>query len=488
MRHAILLAVVLALPVPSSDAAPAGTGSRQAAAVRADDVAASGLETRIAEARAGLVDRLNALAAWCNGKQLFAERDRLWRRVLEIAPDDPTARKGLRYARNVDGSWKDPAPREVKNIGKQGLDELPQRELEAAAPYGDALLPLAQDEARTSAERERLLAEIRAYAPDHAGLHAWLGEVQMGDRWVIPETATAKERRAFLRAGAQAALAAGATLRTEQAYAEEKALGVEWRAVVQGPNVRVLSTGAEAEALQLARASEGAATMLAAGLGGEYAYPGGYTIYVLTAPGEKEAFLQHLPGVGAQDRERMMALEGTGLPQTRNVALFSTDPARRLDAAVRHTIGHLLSLNLAVEPRTGWAWEGIGLYLTRELVGTRLTWFVSEDADPATAGMRGKLMTPESNWIQEAFVVLTSPRPVPVAELLQRDLDQLGVGGALTAYALTAYLLEGRPDAAAEFVRRSAAREDPAVYSVELLDLTPIQLHERLVRWLSERR
>lgn len=462
-------------------------------ATRGDEIPVAGaqagsVEAQRSAARVALLERLNQLAAWCNEKELFIERDRIWRKVLEIAPDDVTARKGLRYARNVDGSWKEPAPRELRNIGKKFLDELPKREDAAYAPYGDTLLAIARAPERAVAERDALVAEIRSIAPNHAGLHEWLGDVQMGDRWVMPETATAKERRAAIRAEARRVMEAGAPIPSDKAGADEAALGVTWKTVLQGENVRVLSTGPEEEAQRIARACEGAGTLLAFVLGTEMRFPGAYTVYVLTEPGEKEQFLAQLPGLADDERARLSALEGTGIPRSSNVALFGKEPARRVDAAVRHTIGNILGISVGVSHRTAWAWEGIGQYLTRELVGTRLTWFVSEAADPATAGLRGKLMTPESNWIQEAYDLLATGTAVPLDDLLRRDLDRLDVPGALTGYALVAYLLEGQPSATLEFVTRSAKGDDPAAITGEVLKRTPVALQERLVQWLSERR
>lgn len=457
---------------------------------RTGDVVAPGgsIEAHVAAARADLVERLNRTATWCNDKELFVERDRIWRKVLEIAPDDATARKGLRYARNVDGSWKEPPPRDLKNIGKKWLADLPAREEAAYAPYGDALLALAREPDRSAGERDALVAEIRALAPDHAGLHEWLGDVRLGDRWVMPETATAKERRAALRAHARGAMEAEARIATAKPEGLESDLGVVWKVVLQGENVRVLSTGSEEEAQRIVRATEGAGSLLGFALGSEMRYPGAYTIYVLTEPGEKEAFLAKLPDLAAEERARLAALEGTGIPRSNNVALFGRDPIRRTDAAVRHTIGNVLGISLGVSHKTAWAWEGVGQYLTRELVGTRLTWFVSEAADPATASLRGKLMNPESNWIQEAYDLLATGTAVPLDDLLRRDLDRLDVGGALTGYALVAYLLEGQPTQALEFVTRSARGDDPSAIAREVLKRTPVELQERLVQWLSERR
>lgn len=484
---AVLLTFAMTPSAQGSSGPTAGKGSVKGDEIPAREGGEDSVETQREAARTALVERLNRLASWCNEKELFIERDRVWRTVLEIAPDDLTARKGLRYARNVDGTWKEPPPRDLKNIGKKWLDDLPKREDEAYAPYGDTLLAMARAPERTTLERDRLVAEIRAIAPNHAGLHQWLGDVQMGDRWVMPETAIAKDRRAAIRAAVKRGIEVGNPLATEQPGAGEAALGVTWKTVLQGEHVRILSTGPEDEAVRIARASEAAGEVLGTALGTEMRFPGAYTIYVLTQPGEKEAFVAQLPGLDASDRTRLLGLEGTGIPGSNNVALFATDPVRRLDAGVRHTIGNVLGITLGVSHKTAWAWEGIGLYLTRELVGTRLTWFVSEDADPSLANLRGKLTSPDSNWIQEAYDLLVTGTAVPLDDLMRRGLDRIDVPGALTGYALVAYLLEGQPEAALEFVTRSARGEDPAAITREVLQRTPVELQERVVLWLSER-
>jgi hypothetical protein len=70
-----------------------------------------------------------------------------------------------------------------------------------------------------------------------------------------------------------------------------------------------------------------------------------------------------------------------------------------------------------------------------------------------------------------------------------QNLDRLDVAGALTGYALVAYLLEGQPTVALDFVTRCAKAEDaPAAITKETVKMTPAELQERLVRWLSERR
>ena len=121
-RVVLLLALVLAL-LPFAPSAWAGDA---------------------AKSRSELIQRLLALATWCNEKGLFLQRDNLWRSVMALEPENVDARKGLRYSRDGQGRWKDPAPREVKDRNTALLPELAKRRSEAVGTWRDELLVLIQ--------------------------------------------------------------------------------------------------------------------------------------------------------------------------------------------------------------------------------------------------------------------------------------------------------------------------------------------------------
>lgn len=478
----IALALTTFLPLADARSAPAQPVATRAA--KADDP----LEAARAAARATLVKRLDDLASWANDNELFAERDRLYKRVIEIAPDDAVARKGLRYVRGVDGSWKEPAPREARNMNKKALADLPAREAAATAPFSKAILDLATAPERTPQERDSLLAELRAAAPDDPALHELLGEVRMDDRWVMPETVRAKERRKEIKSAIAEIKAGVAAPHADAPTDAEKVLCAEWRVVLQGAHVRVLSTGTEQEADELLRAVDACGDLVARTLGGDPVYPANYTLYVVNDKGAKDAFLARLPDVSDADRARLAKLESAGLPNSSNVVLFHKVAKNRVDGAVRHTLGHLLAASAGLSPSIGWAWEGFGMYLTRELVGTRLTWFVTESRDAGAAGLRGKLMNPETNWMNEALTVLTASPAISLEAVMKKGLDALDLKDVVVGYALAAYLLEARADTAAAFVTSVAKSGSPSASALEVLKSSPGELQEKLTRWLTERR
>jgi len=192
-----------------------------------------------AEARTGLVVRLLDLATWCNQNQLFEERDRVWRAVIAIEPDNLEARKGLRYARNVDGSWKEPSQRPAKNMNAAALEKLPEKRAEAVRPFSESLIGKIKDATVPPEVRRSVLTEILAVDPDDAEAHALLGEVQTDKGWVLQETATAKKRRAEIRAAVEAAKAAPPGILPATASADEKKLFDKWKSGAQSGTVRL---------------------------------------------------------------------------------------------------------------------------------------------------------------------------------------------------------------------------------------------------------
>src|SRR5262249_19204413 len=150
-------------------------------------------------AQRALIKGLLELAEWCNSKELFLERDHVYQQVIELDRDNLDARKGLRFARNPDGSWKEPAKREATNMNKKALDDLPAKRSEAIAAYRDVLLDALERTPPDAALRKATFAEILALDPEDARVHKLLDEVKLEGKWMMPESATGKQRRAELK-------------------------------------------------------------------------------------------------------------------------------------------------------------------------------------------------------------------------------------------------------------------------------------------------
>ena len=442
------------------------------------------------EARTALVGRLLELAGWCNQNQLFEERDRVWRAVIGMEADNREARKGLRYARNVDGSWKEPSPRPAKNMNAAALKELPAKRAEAVRPFAEALLEQIRGEGVSLETRRTVLAEILAVDPDDAQSHAMLGEVQSDKGWVLSETATAKTRRAAIRAAVEAAKAAPPGVLPAAATPDEVKLFDKWKSGAQSGTVRVIGTGEAKTCEDLANQCRITGAVFQAVLGTAPNWAEGFSIFVAAGAGEKDDFVAALTDLPADQRDHLRKTIGGGIPGTWKIVLFEPDEKKRTDCGVRHSLAHLLHQGWKVETSHAWIFEGLGLYLTREICGTRLTWFCTGTGvtNQAKNTPRGRLIVGDVNWMNEAYTLLTRENPPDLETVIGRDLATMGVEDVLVSYALAAYVVEGRPEAVGKLLESVGQDAAPAEAIRTALGMTVPELQERLVRWLSERK
>ena len=440
-------------------------------------------------ARTSLIKGLLDLASWCNAKELYLERDHIYTQIIELDSDNLEARKGLRYARNPDGTWKDPAPREMKNRNPKALEELPAKRAASIAPYRDRLLDLLASTHADAAQRKSAFDEILALDPDDARVHTELGEVKVDGKWMMPETATGKTRRAELKTLVKKSLDDAPAAQSDATVADDAKLGGTWPNMVRAGAVRVLGTVSLEECQHIAHVCAAERALLDGLLGCTSAYPENYTLYVFGSPQEKNALIEKLPNLKPDVRAYMASITSVGLVSTDNVLVGDTDPAKRLDGAVRHTLIHLLRNAYGIDDRHGWVWEGLGIYLTRELVGTRYTWFVSVLPDPNQDAQRVGLLMPASNWMNEALKLLDGPKPPSLAFVGGRALSEMHVEDMLCAYALAAYFVEGRPQEFPELLHQIGSGDATTAEAVhDLLKLSMDDLQMRVTRWLKERR
>lgn len=152
--------------------------------------------------------------------------------------------------------------------------------------------------------------------------------------------------------------------------------GIAWTALLGNARVRVLSSGGIEEARKVATMCSAAADVFKQISGASQDLPKDFTVYLMTTPVARDSFIGGWPGWSAEERTRLKTWAGSGVPGDVHIARWDADEPRRLDGAVRHVLGLLTLLNFGYDhQKCAWAWEGVGLYLTRELVGTRYTWY-----------------------------------------------------------------------------------------------------------------
>jgi len=444
----------------------------------------------VAAARGATVLLLEEFVAYTGTAKLYLERDRAWEAIVRLDPANEAAHKGLKHTKNRDGSWKVPEkPATSKNFGKD-LTECARRRAEIAAAHRNALVAIAEKQALAPAARRALYDELLTIDPDNAESRALLGEARRDDQWVLAETVASKTRRGELCALVKELVAAVPAPVKIEPREREAPLGVTWSACFATPKVRVFSSGDAAEALNVAVQCTAAVELFRRVTSAPKDVPDVVDIYLLTSAGARDAFVAAWPGWSAEDRSRVKTWAGTGLPNEIHHARWDADAPKRLDGAVRHMLGLLTLFNYGFDhQKCAWAWEGFGLYLTRELVGTHYTWYSTgpTSGDAESKELLGKLMMGDANWMNEAFQRSKRGKGTKIEALCSRPIDTFGVDDVLTAYALAAYLLEGRAErVGALFTALGTGPSDKAL--AETLALTPAELDARLVRWMAERK
>jgi hypothetical protein len=451
-----------------------------------------------AEAKAAavkeLIDDIGKYANWCTGVKLFKERDRAWLVVLSFDPQNVEAFKGLGYKRNDDGTWE-PDPRRLapKDRAPEKLKEAPARWAKTVAGYRDRILQLTETYADELGEegKARVLAELLALNPDDAVLHERNGEALLDGVWVLRETAAAKKRRPELKAIVAEALRAAPAAEPIEPDALERSLGIDWTATVGTPLVRVLTTGDEAEARRAAQAAHAAGVLFQATLGARPTFPEPMRMFLLAKEGDKASFLGKHPGLDAGTRRFWERIEGAGVPQTGDFCYWATTPAKRLDGVIRILLGWLDHQVYGLTPDIGWIHEGFGIYLTRELLGTRLNWFALPEEGTTTAehnALLAKMYSSDVNWMNEAYEMLKGERPPRFATFMKKDVAALTARELLYSYVLAAYLLEGWPDKTPELLRRLGGGGDQAAAIQSALGMSVQELDGRVLAWLAQRR
>lgn len=449
-----------------------------------------------------LLEGLNGYAEWCSNKKLWVERNRALEAILAVDPGNLAAKRGLAWIQVADGVWEPPpVPKPAKNYDPKALKEAPERFAKAIAPWRDAQIDLLKRHAEslTPTQRESIFAQVLSIDPEDAHVRAARGEERNERGWVLAETVRAKARRARIREIVREATASMPAASDAAPSSTDTARGVQWPVCVESAHVRVLSTGDRAEAVRVAAGVEVARTLFREVFGVATELPTGFTVHLLCDDASKTAFVQKLAGQDSSRAAFLAKLDGTGLEGSNSAAWWSPSADRRLDGVVRHVIGAMFQLEFGVSVATPWAWEGFGLYLAREVIGTRLTWYIEPvDSNASAAAAKPaldwskKLLTPGTNWMNEGYRLLRGSDVGGLAATLSRALNKMTPQDLFMSYTLAAYWLEAQADKTPELLRAIGSKTRPGKAAVAAFEATlDARLEEtraRILRWLGERR
>lgn len=461
-----------------------------------DEIVAAGnqgLEELHAHKVGELVAGLAGYAEWCGKNKLYAERADTYWLMLRFDPAHEGAHRGLGHKLKHDGSWEEVAPeRAPRNHDAGALREAPAERAKAVEPFCADLVAALKAPEITAAERRRVLEDVFRVAPDHEAGHELVGEVRNEEgAWVLRETPASQERRAQIREVVRTAYESVAPVAESELEPREKELGLPLRGAVAGPLARVVGTVGSEELAATCRALHVAHDVFGELLGVEGSLHEDLTVFLL-APDEKQAFLAAHPAVTAEMRPFLATLESSGIQGTGDFASWSEDEARRRDAAVRFALGWMLEVAFGTTTREGWVYEGLGIYLTREIVGTRLSWFVQPSENRTSSEdttLRARLLDSETNWMNEALAVLQREDRPALEGVLKKTTNELTLDDLLFAYVTAAYLLETRaPQGNAELLRGVGLGLPPAKAVEKTFSIPMEEFEGRVRRWLSERR
>lgn len=474
----------LALALLSTFFAPRGAAQDgRVAFERALDAAIGEHATRLAEH-----------AAWCQEQQLFGARHAALRAVLEVDPDHAEARRELGYRRAKDGTWTPPrSPRTPKDRNDAAQAEAAVRLGELGLPLRETLLGLLErhESDLDAAKRRAAIQRVLVLMPDDGVLRTHVGESFDRGAWVLDETVRARRTRLALRArirelSADPGTRATKTLPTER----ELALGA-FKEAWETRELRVLTTDDARHAQRVATALTVARPLIEALFVTEARFHEDATVFLLPTPEAGRAFLARHPALDDAQRAAYGALEGSGIEGTGDIAAWADLASRRMDSAVRLGLAWLFYDAHEVWLKHGMLFEGLGLYLTRELIGTRLTWFVQPSQYERSAedlALRAHLLASGTNWMNGAHALLAQPTSPKLPFLVGKETGEMTVEDMLVAYVAAAYLLEGWPAELPGLLHDIGKGGSPHDVFEAHLGYTIQELDVRMRRWLGERR
>jgi hypothetical protein len=450
---------------------------------------ASEHETRVA----ALVTALEAHAAWCQKGKLFLARNETYALLLTFAPEHAKARKWLKYKRAKDGTWtRSPRykpPRNMKAVGA----EVSRRQQALGDRFADETLAWLRGHSAdvSTSARARLNREMARAAPHRTEVREANGEVLTAEgTWLLQESVRAPRERAALRAATDRALARLPRAKEVRPTRSENATQLPWKAILQGPRVRVLGTVPLAELTEAYALASAAFPVFETVYGGEAPDVPGLTIMLITSDDERATLLKNHPSATKAFRSFAASLASGWFPKTTSLYARSSDRAKRLEWCARQPLAALLRRQFRVRTKHGWAFEGFGLYVSHLLSGQRRTFYVRRtqygDGTDRDGDLWARLTEDGADWRAHARSLLASDRAPDLRLLLGKEVNGMNTEDMLTSYVLAAFILEGHPDRAAPLLEAIGAGKpvDEALQIGLGLDVEGLGL--RLRRWLDE--
>lgn len=452
---------------------------------------------RMAELERRLVWELENLAGECQKAKAFAQRNLTYEVLIGFDPDHSMARKTLGHKKDrKSGTWEPPKrPRTAKAADPEIANPLGQKREALLNGHVDAALALLDSQDLPVAALRRQEENLLALVPSHVELHKRLGEVLVGEGsdevWMLAESARALstfETHKKLRDRLEKA-APEPTEGTQSDLEKDGQLGVTFKLVLQTDRVRCVSTLSKKETTKICKLAHATYTYLDAILKTERELGVG-TLYLFEGKQATNEFISRYPDLEPAQRKLFAGLLCAYLShQAANSSSKNSD--ERLDGSLRMSIARHLAWTTGTYSKHGWIAEGLGIYVTHQMCGTRLIYTkVAKDGSAASQGADplDRMKRAKADWLALALSTLESKKAPKLSFTLGRDVNKLTRGDVLVASALAAYVLEGcEPGVATRLFKRIGYEKIGSAQAIEeILGLDPPALKRRLIRWLKE--
>jgi hypothetical protein len=442
------------------------------------------LDDRLAEARAAAVKRLEKVVAWCQESQVFAERDRVYATILVLAPDHERARSVLKYTRpKKGGPWERGGYVEPKNWNKGLVPEAAKRLEGALAEYRDAVQgALGAGIDVDPGRRSRVLEQLVDLLPNDVEVRRPRGDVQHEGRWLLPETVEGIVRRKAMQAMLERAKAAVPPVRSDPTAVEKR-----WRSGVTCEHFGVCGYVDEIECVTLVRLMEAGHSFLAELLGTTDVAPTPKRVLLMEDSKIARTWLFAQGPEHAEAQRIFPHVTALWLPSGTNMQYHSDATVRRV-GTLRQVIQRAIEARTTGDRDRGWVSEGLGQRLTWHVSGQHGSAFVSFGQTESAEGRNVEQVLPAPNveWLSAAARVLQLD-PVPRLEsVLTMRLNAMRIDDVLVAYALGAFLLEGRPESLSPFLKASLSIDSADRQCLDVFGVDAATLAWRLRRWTME--
>ena len=476
-----VLAVVACCARPAR--AADGDGRNNARPVQVVPDTSAAFASEVAKAVEPFVPKLEALGQWCETSTLFIERAQVAEALLTIDTNHAKARGWLRYKRQKDGSWKQTSTRPFFDEKVDLLPEWSKRREEAVGPLREELEGFLsrREDWHTAGIRDHVIRTLVALWPEDAGLRERNGEKQFNGRWLLKESEGLDGRRRRIRELAAAAdKAARAELAKFTPFDSERSVSFRTAEFTVKSDIPLRDAQEVAVRLIAARALyEGA-------LGVKTSFPERFIVHVLPNVAAGRRFLASRPEVPEAHRRAVDGLDSFWIDND-ELVLAEDQADERVDAGVRHVLAMLRSRDVGcLFGMPGWMSEGVGMYLTHALLGTRLTVFVKE-TKYADDDIHRELADGGYDWVQAVRrLVIEKDVPPGLRTLTGTPLNSMTKDDALMAYGLAAFFLAGRPEDLRALMARIAYGHEFHESLADTCNVDVDALELRFVRWLRE--